>query len=438
MSKHLDYTSWGRLPGAPHHGCRLASRAGSLPLLAGERALPFGNGRSYGDSCHSDGVLLDTRSLTAIIAFDRATGVLTCEPGLLLSDLFRVIIPAGWFVPVTPGTQFITIGGAIANDVHGKNHHDQGTFGRHVRRFELLRSDGTRRICTSADHADMFAATIGGLGLTGLITWAEIQLIRIKSSQIDQEIIPFGRLDEFTDLAVQSDRTHDYSVAWIDSLAAGPALGRGLFIRGNHAEAPGPLQPRPGAARIGVPLTPPVPLINRLTLSAFNALYWRQTGGRIKQQRIDYTPFFYPLDAIRGWNRLYGPGGLMQHQCVVPLADGMAVVRDLIVRTQRARIGSFLTVLKVFGDRPSPGLLSFPMPGLTLTLDFANSGPAVLQLLDELDTATIAAGGRVNPYKDARMTPATFAASFPHHSKLTPFIDPAFSSRFWTRVTAGR
>jgi FAD/FMN-containing dehydrogenase len=200
-----DYTSWGRLPGAPHTARGLVSRTAALPLGAGDRALPFGNGRSYGDSCHSDGVLLDTRGLNAVIAFDAATGVLRCEPGLLLSELFRVIIPAGWFVPVTPGTQFVTIGGAIANDVHGKNHHAKGTFGRHVRSFELLRSDGSRRICSPTENADLFGATIGGLGLTGLMTWAEIQLIPIKSSLIDQEILPFGRLDEFLDLARQSD-----------------------------------------------------------------------------------------------------------------------------------------------------------------------------------------------------------------------------------------
>ena len=320
--------------------------------------------------------------------------------------------------------------------MHGKNHHTKGTFGCHVRSFELLRSDGSRRVCSATAHADLFSATIGGLGLTGLITWAEIQLIPIKSSLIDQEIIPFGRLDEFVALAQQSDAGFDYSVAWIDSLAAGTSLGRGLFIRGNHASDPGLLVAGPGKARLGLPLTPPLPLINRLTLTGFNALYWRQTRGRPKRARIPYTPFFYPLDAISGWNRLYGPQGLLQHQSVVPMTGGMAVVRNLIERTQRARIGSFLTVLKVFGDVPSPGLLSFPKPGLTLTLDFANTGPEVLQLLDELDATTIAVGGRINPYKDARMSPATFAASFPHYQSLTPFIDPAFSSRFWNRVTS--
>jgi FAD/FMN-containing dehydrogenase len=431
-----DYASWGRLPGAPHTARGLASRTAALPLGAGDRGLPFGNGRSYGDSCHSDGVLLDTRGLNALIAFDPVTGVLRVEPGLLLSDLFPIIIPAGWFVPVTPGTQFVTIGGAIANDVHGKNHHRRGTFGCHVRCFELLRSDGSRRVCSAIDHADWYRATIGGLGLTGLITWAEIQLIPITSSLLEQEMIPFGRLDEFLDLARQSDAGFDYSVAWIDSLAAAKNLGRGLFIRGNHAGGPGPLVAGPGKARLGVPLTPPRPLINRLTLTGFNALYWRQTMGRTKRAAIPYTSFFYPLDAISGWNKLYGPKGLLQHQSVVPMADGITVIRELIERTQRARIGSFLTVLKVFGDLPSPGLLSFPQPGLTLTLDFANAAPQVLQLLDELDATTVAAGGRVNPYKDARMSPAAFSASFPHYEALTPFIDPAFSSRFWTRVTS--
>jgi FAD/FMN-containing dehydrogenase len=428
------YGSWGRLPGPAPTARRLgAAEASGLELLGG-RVLPYGNGRSYGDSCFSDGVLLDTRSLDKVLAFDPTTGVLRCEPGLLLGHLLQLIVPAGWFVPVSPGTQFITIGGAIANDVHGKNHHTKGTFGRHVRAFELLRSDRSRRVCSPTTHAGLFRATIGGLGLTGLITWAEIQLIPIKSGRIDQEIVPFGRLEEFADLAALSDKTFDYSVAWIDSLASGRAFGRGLFIRGNHAEH-GPLTAAAAKPRLSVPVTPPVSVINRASLTAFNALYWRQTLGRVKRDTVPYTPFFYPLDAIAGWNRLYGPNGLLQHQSVVPGPDGMTVVRDLLARTQAAKTGSFLTVLKVFGDVPSPGLLSFPMPGLTLTLDFANSGRRVHRLLDDLDRVVVAAGGRINPYKDARMSPATYAASFPRHAELIPHIDEAFSSKFWTRVT---
>jgi FAD/FMN-containing dehydrogenase len=431
------YQPWGRYPQVPQTARVLAGVDAGLGLAAGERVLPFGNGRSYGDSCLTGGTLLDTARLDRVLAFDATTGVVRCEAGVLLSDLTTRTLPAGWFVAVTPGTQFVTIGGAIANDVHGKNHHMRGTFGCHVRRFELLRSDGSRRECSPAVDAELFAATIGGLGLTGLITWAELQLIPVSSGHIDQTVTPFGNLAGFIGLARAADNSHEYSVAWIDSLAAGRDLGRGLFIRGNHAGSDGAITAAAGHARLSVPFVPPVPLIGRATMKAFNALYRRQTLGRETSARVGYQPFFYPLDRIGAWNRLYGPRGLLQHQSVVPLDGGVDVVADLLARSQRANLGSFLTVLKVFGDRPSPGLMSFPKPGLTLTLDFANSGPAVFALLDDLDRVVVAAGGRINPYKDARMSAATFAASFPQVCAFKPHIDPAFQSMFWSRV-AGR
>ncbi len=428
------YQSWGRYPKVLQSARVLAGSGARLDLAAGECVLPFGNGRSYGDSCLTGGTLLDTAKLNRIIAFDTETGVVRCEAGLLLCDLTAATLPAGWFVAVTPGTQYVTIGGAIANDVHGKNHHVRGTFGAHVRAFELLRSDGTRRVCSATANAELFAATIGGLGLTGLISWAEIQLMPVASSTIDQTITPFANLADFMELAVACDATHEYSVAWIDSLASGANLGRGLYIKGNHAREADARGAASSGQRLSVPFELPVPLIGTTTLRAFNALYRRQTLGREKSASVGYRPFFYPLDAIGGWNRLYGPRGLLQHQSVVPLGPGLSVVAELLERSQRAGFGSFLTVLKVFGANASPGLLSFPMPGLTLTLDFANSGPAVFALLDQLDEVVLASGGRINPYKDARMRPATFAASFPGVSQFRAHIDPAFCSLFWTRV----
>jgi FAD/FMN-containing dehydrogenase len=429
------YQSWGRYPKAAQSARVIAGTAGGLAIVPGERVLPFGNGRSYGDSCLTGGTLIDTARLNKILSFDGASGVIRCEAGVLLCDVIARALPAGWFVPVTPGTQFVTVGGAIANDVHGKNHHVRGTFGCHVGAFELLRSDGSRQVCTKSANAELYGATIGGLGLTGLITWADIQLIPVTSRSIDQTVTPFGNLQEFMQLATVSDTTHEYSVAWIDSLASGASLGRGLFIKGNHAEGDGQINAAAKQPWLAVPFDPPVPVIGKATLKAFNGLYRRQTLGREKSSRADYLPFFYPLDRIGGWNRLYGPRGLLQHQSVVPLAGGIDVVGDLLARSQRAGLGSFLTVLKVFGGKPSPGLMSFPKPGLTLTLDFANTGEAVFKLLDELDAVVVAAGGRINPYKDARMSPAAFAASFPHHRALQPHMDPAFQSRFWSRVT---
>jgi FAD/FMN-containing dehydrogenase len=432
------YESWGRYPRISQTARVIAGDAKTLGQLPTERILPFGNGRSYGDSCLTSGTLLDTASLNRIVAFDQATGVVRCEAGVLLCDLIARAMPAGWFVPVTPGTQFVTIGGAIANDVHGKNHHVRGTFGTHVKAFELVRSDGSRRICQPNENAELYCATIGGLGLTGLITWADLQLIPVKSNCINQTITPFANLAGFLDLARASDRTHEYSVAWIDSLASGDNLGRGLFIKGNHATETASLDAAPARAKLKVPFASPVSLIGRTTLKAFNALYRNQTLGRERSSFVGYQPFFYPLDRIGGWNRLYGRGGLLQHQSVVPMDGGIEVVADLLVRSQRSGLASFLTVLKVFGDKPSPGLMSFPQPGLTLTLDFANSGNKLFQLLDELDRVVVAAGGRINPYKDARMSADTFAASFPQARELKPHIDPAFQSNFWTRVTGAQ
>lgn len=435
------YQSWGRLPFAPQRAVKIETREAPLPVpeVPGTRLLPFGNGRSYGDSClNEDGILLDCRGLNRLIEFDQARGLLRCEAGMLLSEILNIIVPAGWFLPVTPGTKFVTVGGAIANDVHGKNHHVRGTFGRHVTRFELLRSDGQRFDCTPDKNIGWFRSAIGGLGLTGLITWAEFRLIPIRGTGIDQEVIRFGSLNEFADLARESDQDFEYSVAWVDSLAVGKALGRGLFIRGNHS-ADIPRRTRQHRQpRFTVPFQPPVPLVNRASLKLFNTFYYRKQLRRLQRRTVHYDPFFYPLDGIGAWNRLYGPKGLLQHQCIVPMAHGVKATAEMLARTQKARIGSFLTVLKVFGGIPSPGLLSFPRPGLTLTLDFANGGAKTDRLLQELDGIVQQVGGTVNPYKDARMSGDSFQAFFPHWLELAPFIDPAFSSNFWRRVTAER
>ena len=430
--------SWGRFPLARHTVVRLEDCKSPLPLdrMDGRSCLPFGNGRSYGDSCLNDGgVLLDCRGLDRILSFDPASGVLVCEAGILLSAILDVIVPSGWFLPVTPGTKFVTVGGAIANDVHGKNHHKKGTFGRHVRRLELLRSDGERLLCSAHENAEWFRATVGGLGLTGLITWAEIALVPIAGRWIDREIVRFGNLEEFLDLAGDADRTSEYSVAWVDSLATGKSLGRGLFIHGNHAAVAGRrAAERRKKPRLAVPFEPPFTVLNRAVLKAFNTLYYRKQLGKVERAVVDYEPFFYPLDGVVAWNRLYGPRGLLQHQSAVPLENGLAAVKEMLERTNRAGIGSFLTVLKVFGNVRSPGLLSFPRAGLTLTLDFVHQGERTLSLLDELDGVVRQAGGRANPYKDARMSAASYHAFFPAWKELLPFVDPKFSSSFWRRV----
>lgn len=388
--------------------------------------LAYGNGRSYGDSCLNDGGgLIAARRLDQILAFDRESGLITCEAGVLLDTILEHVVPLGWFLPVTPGTAFVTVGGALANDVHGKNHHRAGTFGRHVRAFELARSDGARLTCAPDMNRELFAATIGGYGLTGLITQVTLQLMPIPSAEMRQEAIHFPSLGRFFAIAAESDATHDYTVAWIDSLADGIGFGRGVFFRANHAPASELPQPRT-ARPLPFPINPPFPLINRLTLRAFNMLYSAAQPRSPEPRRIPYRPFFYPLDRVSNWNRAYGPRGLRQFQCAVPMAQAHSAIEEMLRRTLAAGEASFLTVLKLFGDVPSPGMMSFPVAGATLTLDFPHRGERTLKLLDELDRVAIAAGGRVNPYKDARMSPATFEASFPQWRDFARHVDPGF------------
>jgi FAD/FMN-containing dehydrogenase len=433
------YQSWGRYPKVDQEARKLHSREAPLPIEALEKKtfLPFGNGRSYGDVCLNEGgLLLDCRKLDHIIRFDDSMGVLRCEAGVLLSEILQLTVASGWFLSVTPGTQFVTVGGAIANDVHGKNHHGAGTFGRHVRCFELLRSDGTRLVCSPNENAEFYRATIGGLGLTGVITWAEIQLHKINNPYIHQESIRYKNLDEFFALARQSDQEYEYTVAWVDCLAKGAKTGRGLFVRGNHAEYVEGKPARASRRRLKFPVDPPFALINGLTLKLFNNLYYRKQRSEKVQRLKHYDAFFYPLDAIEAWNRVYGTKGFFQYQCAIPTEHMEDAIREILERIGRTGTGSFLAVLKLFGDKPSPGLLSFPMPGATLALDFPNKGEKTLRLLNQLDEVTRSVGGRIYPSKDARMRAEDFQNGYPNWKMMEAYIDPNISSSFWRRVTA--
>jgi FAD/FMN-containing dehydrogenase len=413
----------------------LADRHALLPK-SDLPVLPLGNARSYGDSCLNDGgVLLATRGLDHFIAFDPASGVLTCEAGVLFSEILDLAVPQGWFLPVTPGTRFVTVGGAIANDVHGKNHHRAGTFGHHALAFELLRTDGTRLRCTPTENADWFAATVGGLGLTGVVTWATIQLRRIAGPWMSTENHRFGNLPEFFELSRASDRDYEYTVSWIDCVASGKALGRGLFSRANHAPASPDSRPAAGSRTLGVPFTPPISLINPLSLRAFNQLYYHRQRKSVVHATTHYQPFFYPLDSIANWNRIYGPRGFLQYQCVVPPEAAESTMAELVSNISAGGAGSFLAVLKQFGDKPSLGMLSFPRPGATLALDFPNGGAPTLALLDRLDAIVDAVGGAVYPAKDARMSGEHFRRYFPQWEAFSRFVDPGISSSFWRRVT---
>ncbi len=438
------YASWGRTPAArPARVERLDPAADALPDAAGLPTLAYGLGRSYGDACLNDGgLVLDTAELGRLLDFDPERGVLRAEAGVTLAEVLAFAVPRGWFLPITPGTRYVSLGGAVANDVHGKNHHRDGTLGRFVRALELWRSDGSKTVCTPEENAELFRATVGGLGLTGLVRWVELQLTPVASDRIDLVQTRFGSLDDFFWINEEANRQHRYTVAWIDTTATGRGLGRGLYMAGDHAPGPpdGPPLPargRPAEPRVGVPLDAPSGLLNRFTVRAFNGLYWRQQRRRVVRKRVPYGGFFYPLDAVGGWNRLYGQRGFFQYQFVVPFAHGREATREALGRIAGSGEASFLAVLKTFGDLPSPGLLSFPMPGITLALDFPNRGARTRRLFADLDRIVREAAGRLYPAKDACMTPEDFCAAYPQWEAFQEHMDPAFSSGFWRRVTAG-
>ena len=394
--------------------------------------LPFGNGRSYGDSCLTTaGAHIDMRFMNRIIDFDLTTGVLTSEPGVILGDLIKQLYGTGWFPPVVPGTQFVTLGGAVANDIHGKNHHGQGTFGAHVLSFELARSDGSVRHCSRIENAELFAATIGGMGLTGIITQITMQLAKVSSHSVSQRIIPFKSLAAYFDLIQNAAEKHEYAVAWIDQFATGSHFGRGLMLLGDHAPAECLARTK---LKLAVPFQPPVSMLNGVSLKLFNTAYHWSGNRKSAAKNVSAQSFFFPLDAVKNWNRLYGPRGLYQHQSVIPLEAAQDIVPAMLAATHQAGEASFLTVLKKFGNVPSPGLLSFPRSGHTLTLDFPNRGARTLALLDKLDRLVIESGGGINPYKDARMSASTFKASFTNWQALETMRDPAIVSDFWTRA----
>jgi L-gulonolactone oxidase len=430
-----DVVSWGRVsrgaqrvarPGFRDELSDLAARAGDESLLA------IGLRRSYGDSClNGGGALVDMSGLDRFIAFDAATGVLRAEAGASLSEILRLVVPKGWFPPTTPGTRFVTLGGVVANDVHGKNHHGAGSIGRHVRAFGLLRSDRGRLTVTPESDPALFASTIGGLGLTGLIEWVELQLVKVGGAYLDVEIVPYDNLDAFWSLADESARSFEHTVAWIDCTAGGAGTGRGIFSRANWIDD-GAYDLHADKSWKRIPLEAPGFALNRFTVGAFNRLYHRVNSAKAGTNRQHYAPFFYPLDAVHDWNRLYGRRGMLQYQCVIPRENQRDAIAEMLRVIAASGQASFLAVLKTFGDLPSPGVLSFPRPGATLALDFPFRGETTLNLLARLDAMVREANGALYPAKDGRMSREMFRRSFPRWEQL--LTDPALNSDFWTRV----
>lgn len=397
--------------------------------------LAVGQRRSYGDVCTNHrGVVLDTSALTRFISFDSVRGRLRCESGVTLWQALLLIVPRGWFLPVTPGTSFVTVGGAVANDVHGKNHHVAGSFGCFVNCLALRRTDGTTLVCSRDDNAELFAATIGGLGLTGLILWVELDLKAIESSRLDVESIEYANFHEFLALSQEAEKTHEYHVSWVDCLGKSERRGGGVFFRANHRHGVRELDRELMRSRKTVPslVGKGPPLINPLTLKLFNTAYRHQNRGQ-RSYTESAEKYFYPLDGLIGWNKIYGRRGFYQFQCVVPF-EHSAAITELLAHIEQSGQGSFLSVMKTMGEIASPGMIAFSRPGVTLALDFPNKGKRTLQLFSTLEQIVVEAGGAIYPAKDAVMSAATFSAGYPGAEIFSRFIDPGMSSDFWRRV----
>ncbi|WP_207885090.1 FAD-binding oxidoreductase [Pseudomonas sp. 30_B] len=425
--------SWGRLEAPLHEVIPLSAPERVAQTLEGSRlpGLAHGMGRSYGDSClNADGTLWLTTAMDHLIRFDEQSGRLTCEAGVLLRDIQRLTVPRGWILPVTPGTQLVTVGGAIANDVHGKNHHILGSFGDHVQRIRLVRTDGTTLDCGPQTEPDWFRATVGGLGLTGVIVEAELQLRRVAGPWLDTETLPYGNLNEFFALADSSEAGWEQTVSWIDCLSKGGS--RGIFMRANPAASG--LREEPRGRKLGMPFVPPISLVNSLSLRPFNTAYYHLNLRKAGKGIAHYEPFSYPLDNILDWNRMYGPRGFYQYQSVVPRSAGQEAVQAMLDAIAASGEGSFLAVLKTFGERHSLGMLSFPQPGVTLALDFPNRGARTLRLLERLDAIVRETHGRLYPAKDARMPRDLFESGYPLLNEFLPYRDPGISSGLSRRL----
>lgn len=431
----MKLSGWGRYPVLEARTHRPRSVEALRQLVVSEpHLIARGNGRAYGDSAINMSATIETRHLNRMIAFDPASGQLIAESGVFLGDIIAAFLPRGWFPMVTPGTKFVTLGGAIAADVHGKNHHRDGSFRSCVDWIDVMGPDGEIRRCSPQDDAGLFEHTLGGMGLTGIILQAAIRLRPVETAWIRQTTIAAPNLKAAM-AAFEAAQDATYSVAWIDCLGTGGNLGRSLVMLGEHA-ARADLPPAQARApfwikskrKLSVPMDLPAFTLNSLTVRAFNAFYYWAGARKTGTQLVDWDGYFYPLDAILGWNRIYGRNGFAQFQCALPLDRSEAGLTALLSEIAKVGSGSFLAVLKRFGKQDSA--FSFPMEGFTLALDFPVT-PKTLALLERLDQITIAHGGRFYLAKDSRMTSATLRASDPRAADFKAHRDShGFTSRF--------
>ncbi len=424
-------SSWGRLSANRHQVITITSHHQAVEAVStksGQSGLPFGRGRSYGDVClNQNGVLWSTQGLDRFISFDAKTGRLHCEAGVLLGDIQRFFSPRGWMLAVTPGTQYVTVGGAIANDVHGKNHFSQGSFGHHIHALTLLRTDQTLIQCSATHESKWFTATIGGLGLTGLILHAVIQLQKTPNLGFQVETIPYQTFEEYFHLTATSLHNWQHTVSWVDGQSKQRL--RGLFMRANPVNDP---CPHPAKQRVfTMPFTPPLSIVNRLSSYLFNNVYF-SVKNKQTSLCIDYQSFFYPLDKLSHWNRLYGPKGFFQHQCLIP-SDCSQEALPALLQTA-AKHGTSLAVLKTFGQLNSLGMLGFTSSGVTLSLDLPHQGHTTKQCLARLDHIVRDHGGRIYLAKDACMNKDIYTVGYSRTHEFSRYRDPGISSDLSRRL----
>ncbi|MGA8148246.1 MAG: FAD-binding oxidoreductase [Gallionellaceae bacterium] len=432
MAKLITSLSgWGRFPMQTCELERPERYADLQPTAA--NLIARGQGRSYGDAAlNRNGRVLLTERVNRLLEFDAGQGILRAEAGATLAEILEVIVPRGWFLPVTPGTKFVSLGGCVAADVHGKNHHHDGSFGEHVLGIELILADGSCVACSPSENAALFWATVGGMGLTGIIGEVTLKLIPIHSAYVKVRHHGAGNLEQLFGLMQDAALDDRYTVAWIDSMARGSKLGRGIVMCGHHAapdELPAdcaqPFMIEHARAR-SIPFDFPSWALSALSISAFNAQYFSREGGKREPFLSGYDPYFYPLDAIGRWNRMYGKRGFVQYQCVIPQAAAFEGVRKLLQQLSDSRRPSFLAVLKRLGAQ-GRGLLSFPMAGYTLALDLPIRNVGLFAFLDKLDGIVLQHGGRVYLAKDARLSPESFRAMYPRYAewlRIKHAVDP--------------
>lgn len=416
-------TGWGRTARADTLAARPERITDAVRAL--REGLPHGliahgGGRSYGDAAlNGGGRTLLTGRLDRLLSFDESSGELVAEAGVTFDALIGVFLPRGWLTPVTPGTAFATLGGAIANDVHGKNHDHAGSFGDHVRWLNILLPSGDLVRASPRENAEIFRATIGGIGLTGVILEICLRLVRVPSNAVFMTRRRAANLDELLDLLDEHGPAAPYSVAWIDALARGEAMGRGILETASPSEkGVGEGRGERGRAQLSIPFDLPAPALNRWSVGAFNSLYYRIAPARDESRRASWRRFLFPLDSIRNWNRIYGPRGFYQFQCVVPRETGRKALRALLTAASDSGAASFLAVLKTLGGE-GRGLLSFPMPGYTLALDFPRRRHTTA-LMARLEAITREHGGRIYLAKDACLNAASLRTMYP---RLPEFLE---------------